>query len=743
MIQEDIQFKPWIDGIPTYTADTGEWTYKTFSDKEAFILFVKDLFKEPGQYGFDENVEMFNEQAQFWMKNEYYCSAPFRSKDYIKYWDFEKEKCRRGAIFISGSKVWYLPREYYMWLNFLRIYDKIARKFRFPSIWDVQYHMALYELLAELHGQHAMIVKKRQIASSYYHCAKLINELWFEEGPTLKIGASESRHIDMDGSWVFLEEYRDFLNAETAWYRNMEPGKVKNWQQRIKVTQNGRDKYIGNKGRLIGLSFEQSATKGVGGACRYFFYEEAGVAPTMDKSYIYMLSALEAGEISTGMFIGAGSVGELKDCDPLKEFIMNPEPNGVYAVETNLIDEKGTIGKSGLFIPEQWGMPPYIDKYGNSQVVEALQALDRTYAKWKKELRPDIYQLKVSQKPRNIAEAFAYREESPFPQHLIAAQKRRIEEREYAYELIELSESTHTGKIKAKRTSKIPIATFPISPKLEDKQGSVVVWERPDENAEWGSYYASIDPVSEGKTTTSESLCSIYVYKTPIEVTRMTAQGEENFIEGDKIVAAWCGRFDDLNRTHERLRLLIEWYGAWTLVENNISLFIQYMIKEKKQQYLVPKNQVVFLKELGANKTVFSDYGWKNTGRIFKDHLLNYLIEWIKEVVDEDHDEDGTILKKYHGIQRIPDPMAMVEMEQYREGVNVDRLVALASLVAFAKIQQANRGYKKRLDNETGKDLEKSPDLFKLKSSPFSNIGKSNKGGLSKGRTRSITKRLR
>lgn len=726
-----------------YTADTDTWSYKTFPDKEAFIAFVKDLFKEPGQYGFDETMHKFNEQARKWLRDEYYCGAPFRSTDYIKYWDFEKEKCRRGCIFVNGNKVWYLPREYYMWINFLRIYDKIAKKFRFPSVWDVQYHMALYELLAELHGQHAMIVKKRQIASSYYHCAKLINELWFEEGPTLKIGASESRHIDMDGSWVFLEEYRDFLNAETAWYRNMDPGKVKNWQQRIKVTVGNRDKYIGNKGRLIGLSFEQSATKGVGGACRYFFYEEAGVAPTMDKSYIYMLSALEAGEISTGMFIGAGSVGELKDCDPLKEFILNPEANEVYAVETNLIDDKGTIGKSGLFIPEHWGMPPYIDEWGNSQPEEALEALNNKYEEWKKKLRPDIYQLRISQRPRNIAEAFAYREESPFPQHLIAAQKRDIEEKEYPYELIDLTEDIQ-GKIIAKKTAKAPIMDFPVSPKLQDKSGSIVVWERPDPDPEWGTYYASIDPVGEGKTITSESLCSIYIYKTAVEVTRITPEGNtENYIEGDKIVAAWCGRFDDLNQTHERLRILIEWYNAWTLVENNISLFIQYMIAEKKQHYLVPKNQVVFLKELQANKAVFSDYGWKNTGRIFKDHLLNYLIEWLKEVVGEENDADGTVIRKYYGIRRIPDVMAMKEMEAYREGVNVDRLVSLAALVAFAKIQQANRGYKKRLDNDSGKDLQKSENLYKLKSTPFSNLGRSNMKGLGGGRRRSITKRLR
>ena len=157
---------------------------------------------------------------------------------------------------------------------------------------------------------------------------------------------------------------------------------------------------------------------------------------------------------------------------------------------------------------------------------------------------------------------------------------------------------------------------------MQDKTGVLVVWERPVKNPGFGMYYASVDPISEGKTTTSDSLCSIYVYKNSTEVIRETPDGYESFIENDKIVAAWCGRHDDINKTHEQLEKIIEWYNAWTVVENNISLFIQYMISRKKQRYLVPKQQILFLKDLGSNNTVYQEYGWKNTGfiryRIFK-----------------------------------------------------------------------------------------------------------------------------
>ena len=105
-----------------------------------------------------------------------------------------------------------------------------------------------------------------------------------------------------------------------------------------------------------------------------------------------------------------------------------------------------------------------------------------------------------------------------------------------------------------------------------------------------------LTPVSEGKTTTSDSLCSIFVYKNPVEVTRETSAGLEQFVEKDKIVASWCGRYDDINKTHEQLEKIIEWYNAWTVVENNISLFIQHMIRRRKQKYLVPKATNCILK---------------------------------------------------------------------------------------------------------------------------------------------------
>ena len=115
--------------IPKY--QDGKWGYKEFKTKEEYTKYLLNLFKEPGEYDFDETALLFNEQAVSFNSQGFYCDKPFRSKDYINYWNFEKEKCREGVLFIGKKNTWYLSRDYYMWLNFLPIFDKEEKKIWF------------------------------------------------------------------------------------------------------------------------------------------------------------------------------------------------------------------------------------------------------------------------------------------------------------------------------------------------------------------------------------------------------------------------------------------------------------------------------------------------------------------------------------------------------------------------------------------------------------------------------------
>ena len=152
------------------------------------------------------------------------------------------------------------------------------------------------------------------------------------------------------------------------------------------------------------------------------------------------------------------------------------------------------------------------------------------------------------------------------------------------------------------------------------------------------------------------------------------------------------------------------------------------MISRKKQRYLVPKSQIMFLKDLGANSNVFQEYGWKNTGTLFKSHMISYAIEYVREELDQETKEDGTVVRTTYGIERIPDPMLIKEMQEYADGVNVDRLVSFVALVSFMRIQESNRGYtKETIRDDAAKNLQKSDNLFKLNSSPFRHLGRKNR----------------
>lgn len=712
--------------VPTWKA--GVWSHIVFETRQDFIAFVLPLFKVPGEYNFDETSRLFNSEGQTWDKHKYYCLHQENSKDYRKYWDTEKDKCRNGVIFHGDNNTWYLPRDYYWFLNFIPLYNKVKRQFEIADIYDAQYHMALYELLADLHGKDIGVIKKRQFGSSYYHAGKLTNLLWFEQGVTLKMAASDKKYIFGEGTWSFLQIQRNHLNTYTAWYRGMSPGGEGKWiQQNIEYTPDGREILSGSLGKLTAYTCERNPLSPVGGNVTILYYEEAGITKTMDKTKEAMDAALGQGVFTkTGVFIAAGSVGELTECEPLKKMIYDPDAFGIYAIENNLVDEHGTIARTGLFIPEQWSMPPYIDKFGNSLVKEALAALDEYYEQIKREKDPGQYQFAISQRPRNLAEAFAYRGESEFPKHILSAQRRRIEEKEYAKEYCDIEIDETDGKPRFTKSSRNPISDFPISPKTVDKRGCVVVWERPVKNPPFGAYYASVDPVEKGKTRTSESLCSIYVHKTAFETRRLNGEGKlEVTSEEPGMVAAWCGRFDNPDDTHNYLQWIIEMYGAWTVVENNVSGFITHMIGKNLQKYLVPSNQMIFKADIRGN-TDTSGYGWRNTGSIFRDNMLQYLKDHIRTITHQEFTSDGSkVVKTVLGVEEIKDIMLITEMEQYRAGINVDRLVSYTALRVLIALQEAHRG---RVVVDKTKDKEIDMSKFaKLQTSPFRHMGGNNR----------------
>lgn len=733
--------------IPLYDSDKDEWSRKEFQNNTEYLNWLWSLFKEPGDYNFDKTSFKFNEQARHFTEHGVFCFHIEGSIDYIKYWDTEKDKCINGVVFKSGDTEWYIVREFYLLLNFLPIKNKEKKnRITFIDFRDVQYHMGLYEEIAEHSNKNCAIIKKRQMLSSYYHAAKLICGFYFDEGSINKLAASKNEYVD--GTWGYMYEFANFLNAHTAWYRPRNPdkneGTSKHWIQKIKIRKDGKDQEIGLKSSMIGLRLEEDATRGVGGPCSKFFYDEGGVTLNLGKTLEFLLPSIKSGLIYTGMFIVSGSVGDLKEAAALEELIRRPDSKDVLAVPCRYYDKEGSIVNCGLFIPEQWGMPPYIDEYGNSLVEEALKAIYKEREIWKKTItNTNELQIRISQHPINLEEALASREDSPFPLGLIAKQIDKIKNNDYFLEYVDLKRDGN-GNIVIKSSKKRPIDEFPVRMNSENKEGVIVMHERPNsEKPKFGTYFASLDPVAKGSTSETTSLASLYIYKNATEVTKIKEDGsKEVYVEQGKLVCWWAGRFNDLKDTHERIEMMLELYNAWCVIEHNVSLFIQYMQMRNKQRFLATKDQMLFVKDVNTTKrTQSQEYGWANYGNIFKNQILQYGINFVSEPIYQEFEDDGSVKNVTYGIERISDIMLLKEMQAYRTtGGNYDRLVSFCALAAFVEIQTANKGYNKERVSET-KNLDNKEKNSNFKVSPFRHLGQS--GQMNKRGKRSAFKTIR
>lgn len=662
--------------IPTLNSKTGDKSYTNFETRDDFKAFIWAKFIPPGEVKL-YNTNAWNAQAQAFDAKGYYCDSAFKSKDYIDYWNDEKEKCTKGIIVDD----FYLSRYYYFWINFLPINDKKVNRLKFPEIWDSQYYFFLYIQLCELEYKYDVVVKKRQWGGTFQHLAILLNDVWFEQGFINKIGASDEEYLKSD--WSMLEEYRTFLNAHSGWYRPFNPDKTLNWQQRWEVKKAGRKGYVGNSSILKGLNFKMSPTKGVGGKNNKFYYEEAGITKTMSKTFQYIDPALKLGALTTGMFMASGSVGELDQCEDLKRMAFKPEAYNVLSIK-NTFEENPEVPYICFFVPEYWSMPPFIDKDGNSLVQEAKKWCEDEREKLKVNASPEDYRMYISQHPFSLGEAFAWRKESIFPQAKIIRQQERLLIEGDKCTPVELDGVAESRSINHKISDLTYITKFPLGEK-DNKEGCIQVWEFPDSNPKWMTYFAGVDPVATDKTTTSPSLFSIYIFKNITETTYEDKGVRKIKVDGYKPVAAYTGRHDDIKKNNEIGEFLIRWYNALAAVENNVPSFINHMQQKGLQYHLAAKDQLSFISELKTNKDVYSPYGFK-TNETIRTYFIDIVYDYLNEVLDEIKTADGSkVVKVVYGVERIKDLALLEELKSYHDKLNVDRFIAFAAGLALMK----------------------------------------------------------
>ena len=228
-------------------------------------------------------------------------------------------------------------------------------------------------------------------------------------------------------------------------------------------------------------------------------------------------------------------------------------------------------------------------------------------------------------------------------------------------------------KISHEFTDKQPITNFPLK-NSDLKDAPVVIYEFPVENPPYGLYVAGVDPYRQGQSAYSSSLGAVYIYKRMHDITGEKYQ--------DMFVASYVARPDKKETWEEQARLLIKYYNARTLCENDDISFIEYMKAKGDAHYL--EKQPQWLMEVVPNTTVKREYGIHRSSQKIIDYLHTCLKKYMEEVILVDKDEQGNIIKEVLGVSKIFDPVLLEEIIQYNDQGNFDRIVAAELAIALA-----------------------------------------------------------
>lgn len=687
-----------VKNIPTYNADRKEWSKTSFNNQEEFAAYLfRECFKDVGEYAFDESTEAWNKCSRIFEEEKQYTLFAEGTTEYWNFWDTEELKCRLGVLWKHDGKTWYLTRDYYFLLNYCPIINKEKGNVEsFMSIRDAQYHMMLYEKLAELLHLHSVILKKRQFAFSNAHIAKALNFGWFENKKTIKILASDEAYIDdVNGSWKFLNAYRNHLNQHTGWVRIFSPQSYPAIQQKETIKVNGKWVTEGNESTIVAKTLKRDVTTGVGGAAYWVWHEEGGIAPKADDTLQYIDPALSYGNEKSGSFCIGGSVGDLEACKPLKKFLLDPKTYGFLGVPTKWHDKTGQEKICGLFIPEQFGYTQAVDKYGNTNIKLALQLMDEEEEKWKL-LPPKDYILKKSQNPRTIEEAFAWRKQAYY--NVLRIERRQEELKLQLKNGIVKQEQgllyeDKNGNIKLKKLSEFndnnrPTEIgYPVKKDQQDKRGCVTIWEKPETTSS-NLYYAGVDPIGLQDNHTSDSVFSLHVYKRGHTIIDQTT-GDKKTVRG-KIVATYRGRFKSVEDTNEQGLLLLRLYKAKAACERNKDNFINYCRRKGYSMLIAKKSELPFDKDIDMAGSKNDEYGiYKgadgNLERILRKNAYDYLETEIDTIhkKSKNKDEIGEVVKTIRGYQLVNDHWMLEEYKLYNDEDNFDSFISSSLAISF------------------------------------------------------------
>ena len=604
------------------------------------------------------------------------------SEEYAQFFEFHKELCQNGAmvngVYINPFLYWHLN----FWNTEVDTIDergRINQKYANPFLRDNEWVITNEIDRAQIEKKGLVILGIRRLAKSVIESSYVSWGATFDENSQNIIAGLNAPDIKLitdkiDKGLNFLPEAWRWQRIEDNWKNQVTLGIKTKAGERIPFSQilirnldegNNEEAIAGTKPRkliideigkgnfLRGL---QAATPGfttpfgwgcspiltgTGGDMKRFMDAKSLMFDVQNFNFLEYKNEKDESRIH-GLFIGHKYRMEAKEPSTLGAFLEQPEDSPLHQVKMLVSNQEKA------------------DEITNGNLARLKKAGDRVAY-----LKEKMYY------PQEVDDIFLNEDSNIFDIESAKRQKARLLQQERTGTPVVLFNDD--GNIKHEFTDKRPISNFPLK-NSDQKDAPVVIYEFPVDNPPYGLYVAGVDPYRQGKSAYSSSLGSVYIYK------RMHAISGEKY--QDMFVASYCARPDKKETWEEQARLLIKYYNARTLCENDEISFIDYMIAKGDAHYL--ERQPQWLMEVVPNTTVRREYGIHRSSEKIRDFLHGCLIKYSEGVIFVDKDEQGNVTSEIKGMAKIFDPVLLEEMIQYNESGNFDRIIAAELAIAQA-----------------------------------------------------------
>ena len=604
------------------------------------------------------------------------------SQEYKPFFDFHKKLCLDGfmmdGVFINPFLYWHLN----LWHTEVDVMDergRIYQKYANPSLRDNEWLVTNEIDRAHAEKRGLVILGIRRFAKSVLEASYIAWGATFDENSQNVIAGLNAPDIKLitdklDKGLNFLPEYFRWQRVEDNWKNQVTLGIKTKSGERIPFSQilirnldegNNEEAIAGTKPRKLIIdeigkgSFLRGLQAAVPGFTTPFgwgcspiltgtggdmkrFMDAKSLMFDVDNYNFLTYNNEEDTRRVHGLFISNKYRMEAKEDSTLGDYVKASKNSDLYSVKMLVSNEEKA------------------NKITNDNLERLKKAGDRIAF-----LKEKMYY------PQKVDDIFLNEDTNIFDIESAKRQKTRLLQNERTGTPVILFNDE--GKIGHEFTDRMPITNFPLK-STDAKDAPVVIYEFPIENPPYGLYVAGIDPYRQGQAKYSTSLGSVYIYKRMHDLTGEKYQ--------DMFVASYCARPDKKETWEEQARLLIKYYNARALCENDDISFIEYMKSKGDSHYL--EKQPQWLLEVIPNTTVKREYGIHRSARKVIDYLHTCLKRYMEDVIYSEKDEEGNVTKEVSGVSKIFDPMLLEEIIQYNEEGNFDRIIAAELAIAQA-----------------------------------------------------------